>query len=76
MRAPPAWRCGCNFSTALWLEQPQAIALTQSLPLQAEPFGDRACRPFSPDWFQKGNSGSGLPNSARPQSLMTSVCWW
>ena len=31
---------------ALWLEQPQAIALSQSLPLQAEPFGDRACRPF------------------------------
>ena len=32
--------------SALWLEQPQAIALSQSLPLQAEPFGDRACRPF------------------------------
>ena len=31
---------------ALWLEQPQAIALSQSLPLQAVPFGDRACRPF------------------------------
>jgi serine/threonine-protein kinase HipA len=30
----------------LWLEQPQAIALSQSLPLQAEAFGDRACRPF------------------------------
>ena len=32
--------------SALWLEQPQAIALSQSLLLQAEPFGDRACRPF------------------------------
>ena len=32
--------------SALWLEQPQAIALSQSLPLQAEPFDDRACRPF------------------------------
>ena len=32
--------------SALWLEQLQAIALSQSLPLQAEPFGDRACRPF------------------------------
>ena len=32
--------------SALWLEQPQAIALSQSLPLQAEAFGDRACRPF------------------------------
>ena len=32
--------------SVLWLEQPQAIALSQSLPLQAEPFGDRACRPF------------------------------
>ncbi|WP_198953821.1 type II toxin-antitoxin system HipA family toxin [Synechococcus sp. 8F6] len=31
---------------ALWLEQPQAIALSQSLPLNAEPFGDQACRPF------------------------------
>ena len=30
----------------LWLEQPQAIALSQSLPLQAKPFGDRACWPF------------------------------
>ena len=32
--------------SALWLEQLQAIALSQSLPLQAEAFGDRACRPF------------------------------
>lgn len=32
--------------SAEWLEQPQAIALSQSLPLQAEPFGDQACRPF------------------------------
>ena len=29
-----------------WLEQPQAIGLSQSLPLQAEPFADQACRPF------------------------------
>lgn len=29
-----------------WLAQPQAIALSQSLPLQAEPFGDQDCRPF------------------------------
>ncbi|NQV10134.1 MAG: HipA N-terminal domain-containing protein [Cyanobacteria bacterium] len=32
--------------SALWLEQPQAIPLSQSLPLQAEPFEDQACRPF------------------------------
>ena len=32
--------------SVLWLEQPQAIALSQSLPLQAKPFGDQACRPF------------------------------
>ncbi|WP_416238348.1 HipA N-terminal domain-containing protein [Synechococcus sp. CCY9202] len=30
----------------LWLEQPGAIALSVSLPLQAEPFADQACRPF------------------------------
>ncbi|MFN4865078.1 MAG: HipA N-terminal domain-containing protein [Cyanobium sp.] len=29
-----------------WLAQPQAIALSQSLPLQAEPFTDQHCRPF------------------------------
>ena len=34
-----------QYST-LWLEHSQAIALSQSLPLRAEPFGDRACRPF------------------------------
>jgi serine/threonine-protein kinase HipA len=32
--------------SALWLEQPQGIALSQSLPLQADPFADQACRPF------------------------------
>lgn len=29
-----------------WLEQPGAIPLSQSLPLQAEPFADQICRPF------------------------------
>ena len=29
-----------------WLAQPEALALSQSLPLQAEPFADQACRPF------------------------------
>jgi serine/threonine-protein kinase HipA len=29
-----------------WLEQPKAMALSQSLPLQAEPFDDPTCRPF------------------------------
>jgi len=29
-----------------WLEQPQAMPLSQSLPLQAEPFADQTCRPF------------------------------
>jgi len=29
-----------------WLEQPEAIGLSQSLPLQAESFADQACRPF------------------------------
>ena len=32
--------------SALWLGQPGAIALSVSLPLQAEPFADQACRPF------------------------------
>lgn len=30
----------------LWLAQPGSIALSVSLPLQAEPFADQACRPF------------------------------
>ena len=29
-----------------WLEQPQAVALSQSLPLQAEAFDDVQTRPF------------------------------
>ena len=48
-RAGTLWLKDCELQfqySALWLEQPQAIALSQSLPLQAEPFGDRACRPF------------------------------
>ena len=31
---------------APWLEQPGATPLSQSLPLQAEPFVDQICRPF------------------------------
>jgi hypothetical protein len=58
-----------------WLAQPQAIALSQSLPLQAEPFTDQHCRPFLLDCCQKGNSGSGSPSSARSPDPMTSDCW-
>jgi serine/threonine-protein kinase HipA len=50
-----------------WLEQPQAMPLSQSLPLQAEPFADQTCR--------KGNSGSGSPSSARSPDPMTLACW-
>lgn len=32
--------------TAEWLKQPNAVALSCSLPLQAEPFDDRKARPF------------------------------
>jgi len=31
---------------AEWLRQPHALALSQSLPLQIEPFDDHQCRPF------------------------------
>ena len=32
--------------TAGWLSQPDAVALSHSLPVRAEPFDDRATRPF------------------------------
>ena len=60
--------------SVLWLEQPQAIALSQSLPLQAKPFGEKGpAGPFSPDYCLRGNSGRSSPSSARSQGPMISA---
>ena len=58
-----------------WLEQPKAMALSQSLPLQAEPFDDRTCRPFLQDYSRKANSDRRLPSDARSLPRMISACW-
>lgn len=38
-----------------WLARPHAVALSQSLPLQAEPFDDHQCRPFFAGLLPDGN---------------------
>lgn len=38
-----------------WLKQPHALALSQSLPLQLEPFDDHQCRPFFSGLLPEGH---------------------
>lgn len=38
-----------------WLNQPNAVALSQSLPLQMEPFDDQQCRAFFAGLLPEGN---------------------
>lgn len=38
-----------------WLKQPHALALSQSLPLQIEPFDDHQCRPFFSGLLPEGH---------------------
>ncbi len=46
-----------------WLEQSSAVALSASLPLQAEPFDDRKTRPFFAGLLPEGRMrrGRNLP---------------
>ena len=43
-----------------WLGSPQAIPLSQSLPLQAAPFDDRATRPFFAGLLPEGDKRKGV----------------
>lgn len=47
-------RLGFQYRTQ-WLDQPNVVAVSYSLPLQADPFDDHQCRPFFAGLLPEGN---------------------
>lgn len=55
---------------AEWLRQPHALALSQSLPLQIEPFDDHQCRPFFSGLLPEGHLRKFF------MWVLAASCWW
>ena len=63
-----------------WLTNPDAVPLSQSLPLQSEPFDDRASRTFFAGLLLEGGKPKGVSASWSPRpctslARTTLACW-